>query len=94
VQIDPTLDGGVSKLSRGDLRDSLSGFANFTVQCVAADVNCDGDLDLLDHGSFTSCLTGPGVSVSALCQRFDIDADGDVDLQDARSQFISFTGTR
>jgi len=94
VQIDPAVDGGVSKLSRGDLRDALSGSANFTVQCVASDVNCDGDLDLVDHESFASCLGGPGVSLPAQCQRFDGDADGDVDLQDARSQFASFTGPR
>ena len=47
------------------------------------DSEFDGDIDLVDHGAFADCMTGPG-RVDRLCDcRFlDIDHDGDVDLAD------------
>lgn len=93
VQISNTIDGGVSKLSRGDLRDPLNGSATFTIQCASIDSDCDGDLDLIDYTDMPSCVTGPGQTASSSCLRFDADGDNDVDLSDVQSDFTDFTGS-
>ena len=93
VQINSTVDQGVSKLSRGDLRDPLNGSTTFTVLCAAMDSDCDGDVDLIDTGGLPSCLGGPGNSASSGCQGFDFDEDHDVDLRDWQMQMTRFTGS-
>lgn len=94
VMVSSATDSGVSKLSRGDLRDLLNGAATFTIECIAADADCDGDFDLIDFGGVQRCLLGPGQGVSPVCQRYDTDADGDVDMMDAGTLLVGFTGSR
>jgi hypothetical protein len=94
VMISSAIDRDNSKLSRGDLRDLLSGAATFDIECIAADADCDGDFDLPDFGGLRSCLLGPGQGVSPQCQRYDTDADGDVDMMDAGTHLLGFTGAR
>ncbi len=94
VEINSVKDGGISKLSRGDLRDALSGSATFVVQCVTADVECDGDVDLADYREFRLCLGAPAQPASAACIHWDTDGDSDVDLTDTRELLNSFTGNR
>ncbi len=54
-----------------------------------ADFDLDGDVDVVDHQKFTSCLAGPGVVVAPIgCsstdfEAADLDHDSDVDLDDA-----------
>lgn len=92
VQISNAVDGGISKLSRGDLRDPLNGSATFTIQCTSIDLDCDGDFDLIDYADLPSCVAGPGQSAASSCLRFDADGDNDVDLADVRLSMASFTG--
>ena len=92
VSVSAAVDGGVSGLTRSGQREPLSGTANFTVQCPAADVNCDGELDLVDHAALASCLGGPGISADSACLLFDLNGDGDVDASDAAEFFNAFSG--
>ncbi len=94
VMISSATDHGISKLSKGDLRDLVNGSATFTIECIAADADCDGDFDLVDFSGLPSCLQGSGHSVSPLCRRYDTDGDGDVDMVDARTLSMNFTGAR
>lgn len=93
VGVNAAVDG-VSGLTRSGLREPLSGSASFTVQCPAADINCDGNLDLVDHAVLASCLGGPAISADSSCLLFDLNGDGDVDASDAAEFFNHFTGTR
>ncbi len=50
---------------------------------IQQDFNNDGEVDLLDYGHFSGCMTGPGAPSSGACENaFDSDEDGDVDLED------------
>ena len=63
-------------------------FLDLRVPPCAADIECDGDVDLADYAVLADCLSGPGgapgfVSPSQSClDYFDLDADADVDLVD------------
>jgi T5SS/PEP-CTERM-associated repeat protein len=58
---------------------------------TAGDCNVSGTVDLVDHATFISCLTGPAGEVVEACECFDVNADGSVDLADfAQIQGISF----
>ncbi len=47
------------------------------------DFDGNGQIDLVDYGSFPGCMTGPDVGpVPPQCAPGDLDADGDVDLLD------------
>lgn len=94
LEVNHLTDGGISKLSRGDLRDPLAGSATFSVACAAVDMDCDGDIDLADSQDLAICLAGPGAAVTASCVRYDSDADMDVDLKDVQQQMLRFTGAR
>jgi len=59
---------------------------------IEGELDCDGDVDLVDFGAFAACLTGPGGGVSLGCLPADYDEDGDVDLADAGSFQLLFTG--
>jgi hypothetical protein len=69
-------------------------------QCLAGDLDIDGDVDLDDYAVFTACLAGPEVSPNpsppvsqSECQGvFDLDHDADVDLADFSIFSLSFTG--
>lgn len=53
------------------------------VGCTPADLDADGDVDLLDFSSFRACFNGPNrVSAASGCGDADLDQDGDVDLSD------------
>ncbi len=58
----------------------LSG--GFWFELAPTDCNDDGIVDLLDHDSFTGCLTGPEGGVPNGCECFDVDRNGAVDLRD------------
>lgn len=48
------------------------------------DANCDGVVDVLDHGVLADCLLGPQFPYAdPACSTFDFDADADVDMLDA-----------
>lgn len=91
VMISSATDGGVSKLSRGDLRDFLNGTATFTILCFF-NPDCDSDVDAEDYRALRSCLTGPAGSASPACRRFDRNLDGHVDLLDVGAFFAAFSG--
>ena len=51
--------------------------------CVAADYDCDGDVDLTDFGAFSACFNGPNrAPATDGCAVLDFDSDSDVDLTD------------
>ncbi len=66
--------------------DHLCGLPEF------GDLDGDGQVDLLDHEAFVSCLTGPAGSVGASCAEADADGDGDADLLDSAAFQAAFTG--
>jgi hypothetical protein len=51
---------------------------------LPADLDSDGDVDLLDYAILEPCLTGPGSPAPVPCQIPDIDADTHVDLADVQ----------
>lgn len=62
------------------------------IGCGLADVDNDGDADLIDHASFADCLAGPasppnplsgGLTEQSCLAAFDIDCNNRVDLADA-----------
>jgi hypothetical protein len=64
-----------------------------------ADVDADGDVDLVDFKAFQdeSCMTGPcspscDPALQAACAVFDVDCDGDIDLADLAQWQNAFTG--
>ena len=65
---------------------STSNTAALTLRnTVAADFDCDGDVDQTDFGHFQSCLTGLGLPLTdPQCQNADLDRDphNDVDMND------------
>jgi hypothetical protein len=71
---------------------------DLTVDCLPADFDRDGDVDLYDHAMFLECLAGPNVPTPpGACspQQFDqadLDGDDDVDLGDFDSVQVLFTG--
>ncbi len=59
----------------------------------AADVDFDGDTDLLDLAAFMRCYTGPGkTTLGTCCGVFDIASDSAVDGLDFRGFFALFEG--
>jgi len=70
---------------------SLDGGFLFAVS--PGDCIIDGEVNALDHGAFTACLTGPsGGAISEDCRCFDLDRNGAVDMRDAAGIQRSFTG--
>ena len=63
---------------------SGSAYVDYIGPIGPGDFDGDGDADLIDFRSFTSCLTGPGphAAIPADCADSDFDHDGDVDLRD------------
>ncbi len=94
VQVDSKSDGGSSNLTFEGVQEMLLGSSVFTVECVDADANCDGHVDLADHKPFLTCLSGPGVAVSPPCRVFDLNGDGDVDVQDHAAITKGFTNCK
>lgn len=53
--------------------------------CAAADLDCDGDVDVDDLAAFVQCFGGPDGAVASPCPvavDADFDHDGDVDMAD------------
>ena len=74
---------------------------NQSIQFVStdrADLNCDDDVDLMDHGILIDCQGGPNATVApqectaADWARSDLDSDGDVDLKDYARFQLAFRG--
>jgi hypothetical protein len=63
---------------------SGSAYVDYIGPIGPGDFDGDGDTDLFDFRSFTSCVTGPGphAAIPAACAGSDFDQDGDVDLRD------------
>lgn len=59
---------------------------------LAGDVDCDGDLDLIDHQSLADCLSGVSERLTLGCEMFDFSLDGTVDLRDLMALQNAFTG--
>ncbi len=49
---------------------------------VAADLDCDSDVDQADFTRFELCMSGPGIAYTGDCARVDFNQDSDVDQAD------------
>ncbi len=58
------------------------------------DVDGDGDVDLIDFSTFSTCLAGPGILPEPVpgSEDLDFDLDEDVDLRDFAAFQVAFTG--
>ena len=54
----------------------------FWFELVPGDCDEDGMVHLLDHGSFSECMDGPGGTPVSGCECFDVDRSGAIDLRD------------
>ncbi len=60
---------------------------------VAADLDGDCDVDLIDFGRLVPCMGGPdGAALATECQVADIDGDGNADLRDVSLFQQAYTG--
>ena len=59
---------------------------------LTADLDADGDVDLVDFASFQVCFGGRGAAPSGGCLAADLDGDDDVDLLDFAAFSLDFTG--
>ncbi len=75
-------------LAGGDLE--LSG--GFWFPLEPADCNDDGLVNLVDHASFSLCLSGPDAPGSSECECADVDRSGTVDLRDFAAAQVAHTG--
>ena len=57
---------------------------------VPGDCDLDGDVDSGDRDAFTTCHTGPGVTVPPVCLCSDFDADLDVDCTDWEAFLVAW----
>lgn len=69
----------------------LSG--GFWFELAPTDCNEDGTVNLIDHSSFTQCLTGPGAGVPAGCACYDTGNSGAIDLRDFANAQVAFSGS-
>jgi len=77
------------KMSGGDFE--LAG--GFWFELPPTDCNDDVIVSLLDHETFTACLSGPDGGIDASpCSCFDVDGDGDITLSDFAQLQAGFTG--
>ncbi|UCG16924.1 MAG: M4 family metallopeptidase [Phycisphaerales bacterium] len=65
--------GGTSQDANGD---------GVPDECALADIDGDGDTDLVDFEILAGCLSGPGGGVETGCELTDLNGDADVDLRD------------
>ena len=61
---------------------------------VDADVDDDGNVDLVDFALLPGCMSGPRAIIAPPCVPADLDHDGDVDLYDFRTFQVALTGVR
>ena len=54
----------------------------FWFEVIPSDCNEDGVVNVVDHGSFEDCYTGPAGSASSGCACFDFDGDNKITLED------------
>lgn len=65
----------------------------FWIESPPTDCNDDGIVSLLDHETFTACLSGPDGGINASpCPCFDVDGDGDITLSDYAQMQAGFSG--
>ena len=65
----------------------------FWFESPPTDCNDDGIVSLLDHETFTACLSGPDGGIDASpCPCFDVNDDGDITLSDYAQLQDGFTG--
>ncbi len=61
-------------------------------ESLVADSDVDGDVDLVDHSTLRTCMTGPTGIVAPECLCSDVDQNGTVDLRDVARLQTAFTG--
>jgi hypothetical protein len=59
---------------------------------LTADLDADGDVDLVDFATFQVCFGGYGVRPRAGCGAADLDGDEDVDLSDFAAFSMEYGG--
>lgn len=74
-----------------DQLDTASLTFLFHIVSLTGDCDEDGDIDLVDFGSFQLCFSGAGPAAPG-CECADFDQDGDVDLIDFGEFQLAFTG--
>lgn len=78
--------------------DFDSGFGRVDAQAAMEDVGIpgdldgDGDVDMTDFSTFSTCYAGPDTAPPGGCDDSDFDADGDVDLADFATFQRNYTG--
>jgi len=73
----------------------VDGLADVSAGAIApADLDVDGDVDLIDAGRLYRCFTGGGKVTECSCAPADLDGDDDVDLADAAALAAALTGPR
>ena len=88
------LSGTIGQPDAGVMQgDEFTLTGGFWFEEPLGDCNSTGGADLLDHGDFEPCLSGPSTGVSEGCECFDLDRSGTVDLLDFAVAQANFTGS-
>ena len=90
LQYQNEIDGNLESFEYVEVTFEATGI----VPTFPFDNDSDGDIDLGDFSTFSSCITPPetGGPLSTLCNNKDADQDGDVDLADFAEFVRAFTG--
>jgi len=75
----------------GDAIVATLGVDNITA-VVTGDCDADGDVDLDNAATFSTCLSGPDAGLSPGCSCVNFDCDDDVDLRDFQALQSTYTG--
>ena len=60
--------------------------------CGPGDLDCDGDVDMIDYAMLEPCFAGPGQGLAPVCTAADLDDDSDCDMEDFASFQLIFAG--
>ena len=88
-----TLSGTIGQHDAGAMAGgSFRLTGGFWFETPPGDCNSNGILDLLDHGGFVDCLTGPAFKAAGDCRCFETSGNGAVDLLDFAKAQREFFG--